>query len=81
MHHVSSIFKGEDHVLKVLAQVMWNPDHGSLMVTPQNSDLLSQHLHCNKPSEVADSGVVFGVRHVDRVEVDLAFFVLRNVLS
>ena len=64
----------------MLAQDVWNPDYGSLVVTLQSSDLLSQHLHCEIPLEVADSGEVLGVRHVDRVEVDLAFFVLLKVL-
>ena len=80
MLHGRPILKGEDKHLHVLAQEVWHPDHGSLVVSPQSSDLLSQHLYCDHCIEVADSGVVLGVRHVDRVEVDLAFFVLLDVL-
>ena len=65
----------------MLAQYVRNSDDCSLGVTSQNSDLLSQHLNCDTLFEVADSGVVLSVRHVDRVEVDLAFFVLLNVIS
>ena len=56
--------------------MLWNPEHGHLVLCPQNSDLLSQHLHCDILFEVADSGVVLGLGHVDCVEVNFSFFVL-----
>ena len=74
------IFKAKDPLLEIRAQEVWHPDHGSLVVSPQSSYVFSQHLCCDFPFEVTDSGVVFGRGLFDRLEVDLTFCVLLQVL-
>ena len=73
-------FYAENPLSKIVAQEVWHTDHGSLVVSPQSSYLVGQHLCCEFPFEVTDSRVVFGRGLFDRLEVDLTFFVLLQVL-